>query len=439
MVWAVYALTIAGLCCPSWAGQTSDRSSVQAATNAAIKGLKEQVDRLPLGTRLTVGQYLDAVRGHDFMLATLQKAQLIGGARVLGDRVVQVRLDISGQLIADALTQIAAINQRQSPYSGDFVAQQSRAWSDRTFTATGISTGEVVPTVTSAPPLQPAAQANTAEIPTIALDAAKRSAASGLISAVAAVDLPQGHKGKDLISLTGVSDALTTHVLSRPVKSVEGKQGGEVRVRLLMDRLAFFNVLKESSMKVGGSAVPADEASWSAYREPVLNVIPDEVEGVALPAPTAVAQGVPSVSSQAPAPAPQTQPNSQPQPEGQQPQADVGISFPIDPPPAWFFTQIDAGGSASNAGSKLLTARAAEADALQLLGKQLEMLELKKGLTLGDAARKDPRFGGVLSRGVERARVYRVEYFEDGSARVRVSTDTRYIWQDLVVVAQTPR
>src|SRR5205809_85212 len=50
-----------------------DRSAIEGA----IKGLKDQVDALPLGGTLTVGEYLTSVHANDFMLTTLRGAQII--------------------------------------------------------------------------------------------------------------------------------------------------------------------------------------------------------------------------------------------------------------------------------------------------------------------------------------------------------------------------
>jgi len=65
----------------------------------------------------------------------------------------------------------------------------------------------------------------------------------------------------------------------------------------------------------------------------------------------------------------------------------------------------------------------------------LQGLELAPDLTLADAARRDPRFAEPLNRAMQRSRVFRVEYAEDGSASVKISTDTRELWQDLVRLA----
>lgn len=423
------------------AGVVGVGGGVQAATDAAVRGLKDQVDRLPLGAKMTVGQYLDTIDGHAAILPVLQRAQLIGGPRPLGAEVFQVRLDMQLKPVADALSQVAAVRRARSPYTPEFVAREVQLWSGRTITATGISTGEVVATdvpvpaplpapapsavavrvesvsgagsASTAPVVVPAAAnppvASVVEAGPETVAAARDNAAAGLVARVSAVTLPGGRTGGDLVAVAGVSEAIRARVISAPVRRIDVTGERDVRVILRLDRDGVFGAIRETASRSPAPVVPADEAGWSAYRDPLLAAIPEELVG------TATLSNVPS--REAPAPS-------------------RTLAFPYDRPPGWFFSGLDAGGSAAFAGTKLQTSRAAEADALALLRGQLDGLELSPGLTLGEMARRDARFGVALDRAVQRARVYRVEYFEDGSAGVRVSTDPRYLWQDLVVIAQ---
>ena len=422
------------------------RVEVRAATDAAVKGLKQQVDRLPLGPKLTVGQYLDSVRANEFMLATLQRAQLIGGPRPIDDRTVQVRLDITGRLVADALAQVAAVYQKQSPHSPKFIIDQSRAWADRTFTATGSSSGAILGSGTFDPRSQrvaPELSQQSAAVPAIppeAIAAAMRSVATAVISKVAEVALPEGKRGADLVGLPGVADALTTHVLSRPTRDATVQEGGpnagEVRVMVLLDKSAFFDTLKTAATSSGKSGV-VDDAGWSGLREPILAVIPEELQGIARPATARPGEG----AGQAPrGGAPRGEGPGGEAPRGELPPpgtTDRGptLVFPLDRPPRWTADAIDASGTSAFSGSKLLTARVAEEDARRRLASRLQGLELAPDLTLADAARRDPRFAEPLNRALQRSRVFRVEYAEDGSASVKISTDTRELWQDLVRLA----
>jgi hypothetical protein len=416
--WA--AAVCAALVCHQLAVGQVSRLDVQAASDAAVRGLKDQVDRLPITPKLTVGQYLDSVNAHNFMLATLQRAQLIGGPRPMDDRTVQVRLDITGKVVADTLSHIAGLYQLQSKVPPRLIVDSTRAWSGRTFTATGSSSGLVVGSGTFDPrvarradPGDAAAMVQTA--PREGVDAAKRSVAGAAIGKLAEAQLPEGRKGSELVAIPGVSEALTQQVMGQPVEDVRVQPDGEVRLVVLMDRLGLFEVLKSAALRSGDPATPADEAVWSTWRDPLVAAIPERIEGVALPAGGTGA----AASNRAPAVT-----------------DSVGrVNFSTDRPPAWFFSSIDATATAPFAGSKLRTARAAEVNARALLSEKLGQLELPGGVMLADAAKVDPRYAQPIGSAVQRSRVFRVEYREDGSAEVRISTDTREFWQDLVRLA----
>ena len=74
-----------------------------------------QIAAEPVGRGITVGDMLDATDGNDFLVKTLQRAQMIGGPRWLDDQTCQVRLEISGTRVAAALVQIANVNASKSP------------------------------------------------------------------------------------------------------------------------------------------------------------------------------------------------------------------------------------------------------------------------------------------------------------------------------------
>lgn len=402
---------------PPSAVEGVSRAEVQAATDAAVRGLKAQVDRLPLGPKLTVGEFLGSIRGADqFMLATLQRAQLVGGVRSLDANTAQVRLDITGRVVADALMQIAGAYQKQTPHSPRFIAESTRAWSDQTFTATGLSTGAVLGSSAydprlvrrSVPNTGPASTGGTGIVVTggvvapEAVEAAKRSAAGVLLTAISTVELPGGGSTRDLVRLPVVRDAVTAHVLARPMREVERRDNGEVRVVVTLEGGAVAEVVRSSAIASRDPGVPVEEATWSRWREAIASAVPGEVEGVfRLPATGAGRERV---------------------------------VFAADQPPAWVSETVEAEASASDGGSKLMTARAAESNAARVLSVRVGRLMLAEGLSLAEAARREPRYAEVVERAVARARVFRVEYFEDGSVTVQMTTDPRLIWRDVLAV-----
>lgn len=369
----------------------------QAATDAAIAGLAEQVDRLPLGGTRSVGQYLDRVKGHPYMNATLQRAQVVGGARQLAAGVVQVRLDITGRVVADALTQIAAVNVRNPnnlKVTPELVQRESRAWANNTFTAIGTSNGQ--PAAAPVPAVPAPAPA--------AVDAAKLSAVQDLLKRVGTVPATPNKGTRDLLALPGVSDAVIAFVVRSPVRSVDARPNGEVDVVLTVDGAALFDALRTAATKANAGL---DDKAWATYREGFLPNVPAELKGVALPQPSTL------------------------------PAAPESVSIATNQVPDWYFQSLEVSATARNAGSKLVTGGLAEDQARAELAKLLESLPLGGSLTLGAAAKKDPRFQAPLARALDNARVFKVEYLEDGSANVKVTTDARYLWQDIVAAAQT--
>jgi len=82
-------------------------------------------------------------------------------------------------------------------------------------------------------------------------------------------------------------------------------------------------------------------------------------------------------------------------------------------------------------GGKLRTARAAERDAQTKLTERIESLELANNLTLGQAARQDPRIAAAITRTVERIQPHKIQYNSDGSVTVHCETDLRDLWDEL--------
>jgi hypothetical protein len=308
------------------------REAVMGARAVALADLERQVDQLPLGNGWTVGKYLDDIDGRGYVRETLARAQLIGGPRVLGagdgsgDSAVQVRLDIPGRVVAEAVGQVAAVRKRRSPIAPEVVVRETQVWADRTFTAVGVTggAGGARPTGTGVVVPAPMPQAPSVVVENVATS--------------------QSGDGPTTVSVSV----------------------GEVRV----------------TTEGGAGATGAAEAGSGKQAPPRLV---------------------------------------------------------LDQPPAWVFQGVDAGGTGAWAGSKLETARAAEGDAMRMLASQLEGLEVNPGVTLGSLAKSDARWGEVIRRALERARVYRVEYFEDGSAGVKVSTEPRYVWQDVLAVGTAVR
>lgn len=99
--------------------------------------------------------------------------------------------------------------------------------------------------------------------------------------------------------------------------------------------------------------------------------------------------------------------------------------------PGWVNNTVSAEAWVRSAGSPLLTARAAEKQALQSLRERVGALVLSYSTTLDEAARQEPAIGSAIERAMRLARVRQTDYGADGSATVRVELRLRYLWDEL--------
>jgi len=103
-----------------------------------------------------------------------------------------------------------------------------------------------------------------------------------------------------------------------------------------------------------------------------------------------------------------------------------------DRAPSWTDRRLSANGQgAPDRKSKLRAARAAEAAAEDKLRRDIESLPLTEKQTLGDSAKADPRVDHAITRAINRARISRANYHDDGSADVDVYLDLDILWQEL--------
>src|SRR5690349_15025028 len=83
---------------PAWAADDVARPQVLAATKDAVSNLLDEVARVPLNVRLTVGDFLRQTRSTEEMVRVLQRAQQMGGPRWVDDHTCQIELQISGPI-----------------------------------------------------------------------------------------------------------------------------------------------------------------------------------------------------------------------------------------------------------------------------------------------------------------------------------------------------
>ena len=99
-------------------------------------------------------------------------------------------------------------------------------------------------------------------------------------------------------------------------------------------------------------------------------------------------------------------------------------------PPVWIDHLLATDATAKFKDSRLKTARIAENAARDALREKVNGLQLGTA-TIGDAAQHDPAVDRAVQEALDRARAYKVDYFPDGSATVKISLDPRDLWDEL--------
>jgi hypothetical protein len=110
--------------------------------------------------------------------------------------------------------------------------------------------------------------------------------------------------------------------------------------------------------------------------------------------------------------------------------AGLAIELPTEPP-AWTEQPLMAEGTADGRGSKLKTARVAEAAAVDALRDTIYALPLTSTLTIGDAVKKSPAIAQAVDRCLTDARPYKVDYRADGSVSVKSTLNPRELWGEI--------
>ena len=121
------------------------------------------------------------------------------------------------------------------------------------------------------------------------------------------------------------------------------------------------------------------------------------------------------------------------QPDNEQSIKEQPVPAPVWPAraPAWVRDPVTAAATAPRDRNKLRAAREAEAMAIAVLKEKLQALPIDSGRSLGAVAAKDRPTRALLDQAVAGARVYKVDYLDDGSVRVSVSIDSEAFWSRL--------
>lgn len=401
----LFAVVVLG---PSWArADGGRRAQVAAATADALHTLEADVLSASVTPDFTVEQFVDRTGSREALARMLRGAEQIGGTRWLDDQTCQVRMEVSGGDVADMLLDVARAKPREAGLPADVLRRRMDRLRDMTFAATGMSTSAADRLRPSAD--DPAWRGVSDRAVQAAVSDARRNAARQLLDAVEPIEMSGGGADKtrleQVLKDQRVHDAVEGWIMKRPVTSVVFQPDLEVRVAVAADGDSFWDQLAAAAADRKDLPFPHDDKAREALRREVVKRVEPTV-GRAIAKAGAV------------------------QPGDAPPAVAAAVDIPRDPP-AWVVQQVDARGTSRAVDGRLKTARAAESAARDRLRDQVDKLQLSRQLTLGDAARRDPRVRTAIDRAVDRARPRKVNYLADGGAEVTFTLDLRDVWYEI--------
>ena len=380
------------------------KSQIQAAENDAIESIRRDVLSAKLSPDMTVGDFLDRAGRQDALGDILKTATQIGGTRWIDDHSCIIRFELDGRRVSARLVDVARSLGKNSPLPEATVAQAVKAWERRTFSATGTSTAaqyivDVRPADAN-PAWRGVPDAQSRE----AVSAAKSDAVRRVFESLRAIPMGEGKTVADALEVPSVKTAMQEWLGKQPVVGLEFNDDLEVRMTIAATADEVWGVFKNAVSAQQQVPTPTTEAEWGRLRDDVTQRVARAVGRSYVPQDL-----VRRAAAAAPAAGPVIMPERA---------------------PAWVFDTLDAEGSAAGSGKSLKTARMAEDDAVNKLRQQLYALRFDERLTLGDAAKKDPKVEEAVTRSLLRARTYRVARRDDG-VTVRMSFDPRELWDEL--------
>ncbi len=403
MRFSTQILLIFLIAAPALAEEDARRCQINAATSEAFETLRREVYAMPLTRDVNVGRFIDACHARDEFNEIFQSAHQIGGARWLDDKTVQVRLELPGDIVAKRLEGIAIrmpdhlpvpLRTLRERYKPDFL--------NRTFAATGMSTAASAACRLRPDPSQAAWRAVSDKDRRAAVEAAQQSAIGRVIESLRTIEFGNGRRLGDAMDVPAMKNAISAWLADRPITWIEFRDDLEVRISLAASAHDLWPILQAALLKQETEFQPRSPQEWEQLHQNVTKWL-------------APASGRALATASGP-------PRGQP------------IAIPRDPP-AWVqgATFESVGLSGPIGGSKLRTARAAEAVALTQLRAKLEALPLSADLTIGQAAKKDPHIEQALCRSLDQARVAKAEYDVPsiGAVRVKLTVDPQIVWREL--------
>ena len=376
-------------------------AQVAAAATDAVAGLFQQVESVVLGGSGTAGDLIKAAKAEAAILSTLGQARQVGGPRWLDESTAQVRLEISGQPVAQKLEAILTEANTKLPITLEQARPALSILSSRNFTASGSSAAaSVIGDVEPADSDRTWANVDPA-VRKAVIAAARHKASEQVIDRLSEIALPDGRTIGTVVDDNDgtVRAALEAYLLQRPVTGVQFRDDQQVEVTLSAPPAQTLEVLREA-LASAPAGVSLDAAAWETIADQFLH---------GSSAATGLGQ-LPQDSAMLPLP--------------------VSVQLP-DQPPLWAGHMLDTSAEAEGESTRLKTRHAAEQLAVAELRRQVLELPLTPDLKLGDAASRDPDIAAAVDRALARSRAYKSDYFPDGRVVVKASIDLREVWQQL--------
>jgi hypothetical protein len=388
------------------------QEQVDAATARAVRDLLEQVAETPIDDRMTVREFLDRTRGEEEMIATLQRAEQIGGPRWIDEQTCQVQLEISGVRVARALSRIAASQPKESPISAEVLEVRLADWRSRRFSTTGASTAAQHAERIMPPAGNDRWSRVSDEARRQAVGDAKYDAVMNVFDSIADIQLDQTVTVGNALSDETIVDHVHRWFASRPVTDIEFRDNLEIEIALAAPPREIAGALR-AAMSKQKTMPRLDDEQWERVSQEIIAA-----------AEPAVGRGRIAMER-----------NDEELPDQvEQAEAVEPSRWRADDtdPPKWVEKTLRAEGSARREASKLRSARAAESDALEKLDAEVRRLRLDKSTSLDEAAKAEPAVDDAIVRSLRRAKAVKTDYNgPDKSVIVVVEFNLRDLWEEL--------
>jgi len=378
--------------------EASSRAQVQAAVSTARSALKRQINREPVGTsgEWTVESFLAKIASADDVMDNIAgQASQIGGPRWLDESTCQVRLELPGEVVARTLVQQADDAPDSSPIPAEALRRQLELWDSRTFSATGTSTTAALIAQFARPDDENEPWKNvSSKDRQQAVEQATQNAIARTLDDALDERVNDQVNVRMLLTNAKALESVKAWSNRLPVSRVEFSDDRSVTVTLAVDRQGLAKLIRQL----------ADDGSHAARDwDTMTTCVTSASAFVAGTASASVTEhGIVRDSARLPA-----------------------------RPPRWARQTLESVGISTTTASRLRNTSNARQAAMEQLRQQVDALEIAPGVTIGGAARTDPRIAESVDRLIDQARSTRVAYNPDGSISVRASVDLQDLWDEL--------